>query len=662
VPEQELLFAVEDMANLEKPEWDLPDLATLPTKLEGDVIAIDLETRDDGIRDGLGSGWPWGGGHVVGYAIAADNWSGYLPVGHATGGNLDHEKVKRILNDWLSDEKKAVVGANILYDYGWADRDGVHIKGQLHDIQYAAAIINEKRWSYSLESLAKEYTGVGKDETLLKKAAAAWGVDAKGGLWRLPAQFVGQYAEMDATLARKLHGILKIQLEKENLFKLYEMERGLIRLYHSMRKKGVRISEERAVKLRDTWRGGVKEIIAEIKAKTGYQVDIWSADSLAKALRHENLPLIFTEKTHKPSITAEWLKHTKHWLTDAILKARQIDKLAETFIDSAILSHAHSGRIHTEFHPLRQDSEGADGAVRGTVSGRLSSTNPNLQQVPARTDLGNELRTIFLPEEGEKFLSADYSQQEPRILVHLASSRTLNGKPLAGAAEAVKQYQADPKMSYHKMVASLTGLPYKSAKILNLALVYGRGATNAAKDLGCSVEEAKRFVSQYHERLPFVKQLDQVLAQDLIKNRVDPSDPTKGGYITTLLGRKCRFTDYEPKDFNARGHLPPAPMWKAKRQWPGQQLQLAGLHKKLNRAIQGGASDQTKKAMLDIYQAGLGHHLLLQIHDELAASTPDPNVSKKLMECMRDAIALNVPVLVTMKIGDSWGELNEVEF
>jgi len=175
VAEQESLFSVEEMANLQDPEWDLPDLTTLPSKLEGNVIAIDLETRDDGIRDGLGSGWPWGGGKVVGYSIAADNWKGYLPVGHATGGNLDREKVKSILNNWLSDEKQRKVGANILYDYGWADWDGVHIKGPLDDVQYAAALLDENRWSYSLDSLAKDQLNMQKDETLLRKAAEAWG-------------------------------------------------------------------------------------------------------------------------------------------------------------------------------------------------------------------------------------------------------------------------------------------------------------------------------------------------------------------------------------------------------------------------------------------------------------------------------------------------------
>lgn len=639
----ELLFSVEDMANLQKPEWDFPDLSSLPAKLEGD-IAIDLETRDDGIEEGLGSGWPWDGGYPVGISIAASNWQGYFPIRHATGSNLDQAKVVSLLNNWLSDETQKKIGANILYDYGWANRIGIKIKGPLHDVQYAGALLDENRWSYSLESLSKEFLNTGKDETLLKKAAGAWGVDPKGGLWRLPAQFVGEYATTDAVLALKLHGILQKKLEAEKLTKIYELEVGLIRLYHDMRAKGVRVSEERAVKLRDTWRQQTKDVIAEIKSKTGFQVDIWSAESLGKALRHENLQLTFTEKTHKVSVTAEWLKEQKHWLTDLVLKARELDKLSETFIESAILRHLHKGRVHTELHPLRSD----DG---GTVSGRLSSSNPNLQQVPVRTEVGNMLRTIFLPEEGEKWLSCDYSQQEPRLTVHFAASRTLNGKPLTGAEQAVQKYQADPKMSYHKMVAELTGLEYKKAKILNLALTYGRGAANTAKDLGCTVDEAKKFVEQYHERLPYVKQLDAVLQGDVAKN----------GYITTILGRKCRFTQFEPKNRDLSRGLPPAPYWKAKKNWPGLELKLAGLHKKLNREIQGSAADQTKAAMKMMYDAGYGPNLRLQIHDEVCASYLSPDTARAIRDCMRDAIKLKVPVMVTTKTGEDWGTLEEIE-
>ncbi len=648
--EQSLLFSVEEMTNLEIPEWDLPDLTALPKELEGDVIAIDLETKDDGIRDNKGSGWPWKGGLVVGYSIAAKNWQGYLPVAHATGGNLDHDKVRRILNHWLSNAKQRKVGAHILYDFGWADQDGVTIKGPLDDVQYAAALLDETRWSYSLDSLAKDQLNMQKDETLLRKAAGAWGVDPKGGLWQLPAQFVGRYAEMDAVLALKLHTVFQEKLAKEGLTQLYELETGLIRLYHDMRKRGVRVSEERAVQLRDTWRGGVANEIKLIKDKTGFEVDIWSAESLAKALRHENIPLQFTEKTHKVSITGEYLQYTDHWLCKAVLRARQLDKLAETFIDSAILGHAHNGRVHTELHPLRRN-DNDDTGTKGTITGRMSSGNPNLQQVPTRSDIGNQLRTIFIPEEGEQWCSLDYSQQEPRMLVHFANSRSLNGKPLTGAADAMAKYQADPKLSFHKMVAEQTGLEYKKAKILNLALTYGRGASSTAKELNCTLEEAKQFIAQYHARLPFVKEFDAVLNGDVAKN----------SYVTTICGRRCRFTLFEPSDWEASRGCTPVPYWKAKKLWPNMKLRLAGIHKKLNKCIQGSSADQTKMAMKKMYDQGLGTHLVFPIHDEVCGSTPNLETTRALRDCMRDAIILKVPSLVTVKTGPTWGDLVEVE-
>jgi DNA polymerase I-like protein with 3'-5' exonuclease and polymerase domains len=417
-----------------------------------------------------------------------------------------------------------------------------------------------------------------------------------------------------------------------------------------MRKRGVRVDEDRAVQLRNAWRGGVANEIKLIKEKTGCAVDIWSAESLGKALRHENVPLQFTEKTHKISITGDYLKYTDHWLAKAILRARELDKLAETFIDSAVLGHVHKGRIYTELHPLRKN-DNEEAGLKGTVTGRYSSANPNLQQVPTRTEEGNQLRTIFIPEEGEQWCSLDYSQQEPRLLLHWASTRTLNGKPLTGVAEAVKKYRDDPKMSYHRMVAEQTGLPYKSAKIMNLAIMYGRGAASTAQELKCTVDEAKQFIAQYHAKLPFVKELDAVLNGDVMKNAC----------IITLLGRKSRFVLFEPADWGMAKGCTAVPYWKAKKLWPGQKLRLAGLHKKVNRAIQGSAADQTKKAMSDIYKAGLGKYVLWPIHDELAASVPDKGTAAKLRDYMRDSIPLKVPVLVTAKMGPNWGTLVEVE-
>jgi DNA polymerase I-like protein with 3'-5' exonuclease and polymerase domains len=169
--------------------------------------------------------------------------------------------------------------------------------------------------------------------------------------------------------------------------------------------------------------------------------------------------------------------------------------------------------------------------------------------------------------------------------------------------------------------------------------------------LGCTLDEAKQFISQYHAKLPFVKELDSVLNGDVAKN----------SYVTTLLGRRCRFTLFEPSDWNMSRGVTPVPYWRAKKLWPGQKLRLAGLHKKLNKTIQGSAADQAKMAMKKMYDSGLGKHLVFPIHDELCGSTPNLETTRAIRDCMRDAIILKVPSLVTVKTGPTWGDLTEVE-
>ena len=618
-----------------KNEWKPPKLSELPSKLDG-LIAFDLETKDDGISAKQGPSWPWvDGGHVVGYSFAADNWSGYIPINHEGGGNVDPDHAREIIRKWLGNPLQAKVGANVLYDLGWAKRDGIEVPGKVYDVQWAEALLDEYRFSYSLDSLSKAYLNEGKDEELLIKTAQEWGLDAKSGLWRLPATFVGPYATADSDRTRRVFLAQVPKLKEKALWDLFEMECSLLPLYLDMRWRGVRVDTVRAEELKAQFQKDVKEKVAEIKRRTGIEVSLWSAASLAKALEKENIPFGLTEKTKKPSITADWLEEQDHWLPKMILEARLKDKLSGTFIDGAILGNVHNGRVHTEFHPLR-------GERGGTISGRLSSSNPNLQQVPKRTDAGKLLRTCFLPEEGEEFFSLDYSQQEPRLMVHYAVVTTLNGAPLPGALEAMEKYKADPKMSYHRMVAEQTGLEYNFAKVLNLALTYGMGPKSAALALGVDLEKAKEYIATYHKRLPFVKALDNVLAQKIYDH----------GEFRTILGRVCRFPLWELADYEESKKYKPVPLWKASQLWPGKR---AGLHKKLNRLIQGSAADQIKKAMADIVKAGLGKYLCLQIHDELCSASGGRKVAEEIARLMENAIKLEVPVITEIKSGANWG-------
>jgi DNA polymerase I-like protein with 3'-5' exonuclease and polymerase domains len=260
------------------------------------------------------------------------------------------------------------------------------------------------------------------------------------------------------------------------------------------------------------------------------------------------------------------------------------------------------------------------------------------------------IRECFLPEEGEQWYSLDYSQQEPRLTVHYAAITKRMNQHLPGALKAVEQYNTDPKTNFHKMVAAETGLDYKDAKILNLALTYGRGAQSTAVELGVSLEEAKAYIAKYHERVPFVKALDFMLGVQVEKN----------GFIKTLGGRQCRFPLWEPADWVMARNLTPVPLWKAQKQWPGKPLRRAWLHKKLNRLIQGSAADQTKMAMQGILNVGLGNNMLVQVHDELGFSFDGPEKAKKAVEIMVHAVELKVPTIVDVDCGPSWGEAKQI--
>lgn len=618
-------------------DWRPPDLGSLPDRLHG-LIGVDTETKDLGLKAGAGAGWAWrGGGEVVGYSVTADNWSGYLPIGHEGGDNVDPVQARRWLNHVLKDPDQTKVFAHAMYDLGWSATDGVKIAGPTIDVQWVEALLDEYRFSYDLDSIAETRVGRKKDETLLNQAAKSFDYHPKEELWRLPARFVGPYATEDSRLPLDIWAVQAPLIQKEELNAVCDLEHALIPMYMDMRRRGVRIDVDYAEKFLAELEDESAVDMAEIKRKVGFEVNVWSAATIAKAFDAEGISYGRTLKTNKPSITAGMLERSNHWLPQMILSMRRREKLIGTFLKGQVLGQLHNdNRVYGQIHPLRSD----DG---GTVTGRLAMSDPNLQFIPTRTEEGARIRRCFLPEKGEKWASCDFSQQEPRLLVHFAA---LVNVP--GGEDAAQRYRDDPDLNYHDFAAKLTGLDYKAAKILNLAIIYGRGIGETSRELGKSEVDTKAMFATHHREMPFAKALSYQ-CMDVVRRR---------GYIRSLFKRRMRFPLFEPSDWNSRdGRM--LPLEQARKAWPYMSLTRARIHKSLNSLIQPSAADQTKASMLAVYNAGLAKHVMIQVHDELCCTVPSKKVAMQIAEIMRDAVKLEVPVKVDVEIGPNWRDAKE---
>jgi len=360
---------------------------------------------------------------------------------------------------------------------------------------------------------------------------------------------------------------------------------------------------------------------------------IWAARSIAQVFQKLGLPFDRTEKTNSPSFTKNFLQNHPNKIVQHIAKAREINKAHTTFIDT-ILKHEHKGRIHAEINQLRSDQG-------GTVTGRFSYSNPNLQQIPARNkELGPRIRSLFLPEEGCKWGVFDYSQQEPRLVVHYASmdknSQNITAEGLDDVLESYLEHDAD----FHKIVADMAEIPREQAKTINLGLFYGMGKNKLQAELGLDKSDAEELFQQYHSRVPFVKQL----MYSVMERAQD------AGKIRTLLGRRCRFNLWEPRKFGV--HKPLSKEDAEKEHGPGM-IKRAYTYKSLNRLIQGSAADMTKKAMVDLYKEGITPHI--QVHDELDISVD--NNADKIKDIMESAVELEVPNKVDYESGPNWGTI-----
>ena len=608
-------------------QWCAPEV--LPNLMDVKRLAIDLETRDPNLLN-KGPGWATGDGYIIGVALATDDWQGYFPIRHDNGSNLDKDLVFRWLKKQLSTDCDKVFH-NALYDVGWLKREGIEIQGEIKDTLIAAPLLDENRFSYSLNALAKAHIASSKNERVLQEAAREWGVDAKSEMWKLPAMYVGPYAEQDARATLDLWKTLSTEILKTDLQYILDLELSLLPALIEMRWRGIRVDLERASFIQKDLELREKGILHKIKKEYNRDVEIWNSRSIGELFDKAKIQYDHTEKTKAPKIDRAFLENHPHDLPKLILEAREYNKANTTFINS-ILRYQHEGRIHAEIHPLRSDQG-------GTVSGRFSYSNPNLQQIPARHKiLGPMIRSIFVPEKGEKWVSIDYSQQEPRLVVHYASLLKL-----PRVEDVVDEYRKG-EADFHSIVAEMASIPRRQAKDINLGLFYSMGQQKLAEQLNIPLEDAQEMFELYHTRVPFVKMLS-----DYCRNRASSK-----GYIRTLLGRKCRFDLWEPRTFGTRkiGTLE-----KAQAEF-GPNIKRAFTHKALNRLIQGSAADQTKAAMRTLSEEGFLP--LLQVHDELCFSSDDPDQVRRIAEIMENCIELEIPSKVDIEYGNSWGEAKTV--
>ena len=614
------------MSDVLSSEWLPPQ--NFPDLSEAKEIAIDLETCDPNMEK-FGPGWPRKDGFIVGYAIAVDGWCGYYPIAHEGGGNLD----KRIVEMWIADILKLPcpkIMHNAAYDLGWLMASGFEVNGDIIDTMIAAGLVDENRFSYALNSLGFDMLKEVKSEEALKKAAADFGIHPKKELWKLPAMYVGAYGEQDAALTLKLWHHLQVLMRQEEVESIFELERELLPVLVGMTYKGIRFDRDKAERLIEELRDNEKKLIKNINKEAGVPVDIWAAASIAKAFDELGIEYPRTEKG-APSFTRSFLEGCDHKVAKAIVAAREVNKTHNTFLQPYLDASEADGRIHSHINQLRGDGG-------GTVTGRLSMAQPNLQQVPARHPVtGPMVRGLFLPEEGELWAANDFSSQEPRLLVHYASLLQLDG-----AEKMATAYREDPDTDFHQMVADMAGITRKQAKTIGLGLMYGMGKRKLSEQLDLSLEEASELIQTFHDRVPFLRGTVHSVQKKI-------EHPASGGAIRTLLGRKCRFPLWEPQQWGINKALPYEEAYAKY----GARIKRAMTYKGLNRLIQGSAADQTKAAMLAVHKAGF--NLMLQVHDEVALSVKTREEAEEAAQLMREAVELDVPSKVDVEIGETWG-------
>jgi len=687
-----------------------------------DTVAIDIETYDPNLKT-KGSGAIKGNGFITGVAVATGKDTVYFPLHHSDVVKSDDEKKEfwdQMNKKLLQNDKITKVFHNAMYDVCWLQSvtvTGKKLKGRIVDTMVAASVIDENRFKYSLDALSKDYLDDRKYkhdlETLVLQDSHGVKKNAISNMHEVPSNIAKEYAKQDVNLTlrlwelfdKKLDEVLyikkikdengKVQEEKKTCRKIFELETRLFPCLVEMKEKGVKIDTQKLKSLGEKLRFRRDNLLNIVKKHTKITLQLWSANSIKDLLHNQKITNYEkTPKSGMPKLPKDYLKTHSNRFLRMVSKAREADKAVNTFIEG-LRGYLHNGRIHADINQIRSDKG-------GTVTGRFSMSNPNLQQIPAKGYIGKKMRELFIPEDGHEWGSFDYSQQEPRIVVHYAIKHNLSKtKELGG------KFKKD-KADFHRIVAEMANIPREQAKTINLGLFYGMGKGKLQQELNLDKAQAKKLFDTYHEKVPFVKELSDNLIYFAKDNKL----------VFTLEDRFCRFDKYESVNKRWNNKLRKFEEWdsefeeekqkdgtiKYKGNWisprlmsredawskfkllynskvkskkenpksPGKYEELtekerqfwftqyfvpAFTYKALNRLVQGSAADMTKKAMVLLYEQGIVPHI--QIHDELCLSIDSEKKASIIKETMEKAIILLIPNKVSYKKGKNWGTIKE---
>lgn len=645
--------------------WQPPKIEDLPETWEGiSRIAFDTETMDPKLGQ-MGPGFIRGDAKVIGISLAfkEPGTCFYIPIAHPEDNVYDVEQFTTYLRRNIHYYEGEVVGANLSYDLeSLASEDMVFANAKFfRDVLIADPLLNELQDNYSLDEVAKRHGFKGKEENLLDEAAQVYGVGKKTGMWKLPARFVGPYAEEDARLPLELIERQEKEIRRRNLTQVFDLESRVIPILAKMRRRGVRIDMEKLSKIEEWSIDQEREALQNVQRLSGVTIevgDVWKADVIAPAIERATGETLPTTSTGKPQVNQEIFSQLDHEVIRSIEWARKVNKLRTTFAHS-IRQHSVKGRIHCTFNQMAREEDGG-GGIKGARYGRLSCMNPNMQQQPSRDEFAKHWRSIYIPDEGMDFWACcDYSQQEPRWTTEYANMMGFDKADIA-----LDRYINDPNMDNHAFMAELTGLPRKSAKAIFLGLCYGKGGASLCDELGLET------------RWAHVRYMDEGRQVDYYENRIDAINANAGstkGYVYRAAGEEGqRIIDQFDAEAPYIRQLSKAAEKRAKsrgriRTVGGRELNFPRLHngefdftyRALNRLIQGSSADQMKRAMVLIEEAH-PDLLQLQVHDELDFSCESVDKAKEVAEIMSTAFPSKVPFKVDVEVGPNWGEVKEV--